>query len=467
MTAYHYLYLFAVGLVIIGWGARVYADDNVTIYGETAPSASTTAATSSSTTTSHASHHRTKKSSVAEKKPATESGAGKTTATSLTTTAATGTASTGTTHHASTTSKRRHHTTSSTAVVIPAHPDAATTLATPPPVTTSLPTTPTPEPVTVTKSTSTSSSPTQTQITISAPSPPPSSGATIVSDKPEVETGLPVARPGSKNYTAPHASYLGGSTATATTYGRQKDVLDNFTFTNFEHHSKNIYPWKINIITTIFWIGEGSTPISSTDNVASAWDQDWRSNNGGTDSPNNRDGFAPANHAARINPFYVALPFNDLAFPDKARRWLPAGWYRAPRDGKQVSACKDRWVEIKNAQGDVCYAQWEDVGPLRYDHAEYVFGDERPETYTRAGLDVSPAVADYLNINERNRITRWRFVDDGDVLPGAWLKYDEEAVLFEAIRNNKDVLPIERARAPINDQDDLDASQRKVSKAKG
>jgi hypothetical protein len=212
--------------------------------------------------------------------------------------------------------------------------------------------------------------------------------------------------------------------------------------------------------------------------VSSAWDEDWRDNNGGNDTPGERtesapNGYGPAHHAANVNPFYVALPFNDLAFPDKARRWLPAGWYRPPgRDGKQVSACQHRWVEIKNAQGDVCYAQWEDVGPLRYDHAEYVFGDERPIGLgnDHAGLDVSPAVFEYLGLDERKtNVTSWRFVDDADVQPGAWLKYDEEALLFRAIRasNDKDILPIERARAPISDPDDIDSSQKKLSKAKG
>ena len=68
---------------------------------------------------------------------------------------------------------------------------------------------------------------------------------------------------------------------------------------------------------------------------------------------------------------------------------------------------------IKNAQGRSCFAQWEDVGPLRYDHAEYVFGDERPIGLgdDHAGLDVSPAVAQYLGITGKNRITSWRFVD--------------------------------------------------------
>jgi hypothetical protein len=317
---------------------------------------------------------------------------------------------------------------------------------------------------------------TATQITISAPSHP--------GGGPEVDTGLPVARHGSDGSASlprENASYqiasafpIAPAISTLGSYmpaGRVKNPIDNFVFTNFNHRARNTYPWKTDIYTTIFWIGEGGTTVSSTDNVESAWDQDWRSNNGGSDTPNDREGYMPANHAARMNPFYVALPFNDLAFPDKARRWLPAGWSRPPRDGKQVSACKDRWVEIKNAQGETCYAQWEDVGPLRYDHAEYVFGDERPDTLTHAGLDVSPAVADYLNITGKNCITRWRFVDDADVPPGYWLKYDEEALIFRAMHDLKEdptrILPIQRATAPIDDESDSDANKKRLSAAKG
>ena len=224
----------------------------------------------------------------------------------------------------------------------------------------------------------------------------------------------------------------------------------------------------------MFWIGEGDTPISHTTNEQSSWDEDWRENNHGSDSPYNRNGYAAGGHASTLNPFYVALPFNDLAFPDKARRYLPDGWFRRPKDGKQVSACKDRWVEIKNAKGDVCYAQWEDVGPLRYDHAEYVFGSERPIGLgdNHAGLDVSPAVAEYLGIDHKDRpVTSWRFVDDEDVRPGAWLKLDEQAVLYTALHQLKtsrpSSLPTQKASEPIDDPSDANANKKKVSAAKG
>jgi len=247
-----------------------------------------------------------------------------------------------------------------------------------------------------------------------------------------------------------------------------------FQFTNYKKTPKpSSYPWKMGIITTMFYIGEGGSSISATDNKASSWDEQWVRTNHGTDDPNDRNGFASADHASTVNPFYIALPFNDLAFPDKAREYVPRAWHRPNEDGKPVSACKDRWVCIKNANGRVCYAQWEDVGPLRYDHAEYVFGEERPDTYTRAGLDVSPAVAQYLGIDENRRaITSWRFVDDEEVPPGQWLKYDEQAVIFTAMHQLKNGgspsadLPIQKAAEPIDDQN-TDSNRKRLDQSKG
>ena len=344
-----------------------------------------------------------------------------------------------------------------------------------------------------------------------APTTPPANPAAAPAANPSVETGLPVARypgmgspirgvstymptvlPPSGGKPAPrttaHPAYFAGVVPPAavpmtslaagafSSTGRKTKPSSDFVFTDFSKRTKLAYPWKTGIITTEFWIGESGSSISSTDNKASSWDEHWVSSNHGTDSPYVRDpngGYAAGGHASTVNPFYVALPFNDLAFPDKAHDWVPRSWRRPPQDGKQVSACKDRWVWIKNAQGRSCFAQWEDVGPLRYDHAEYVFGSERPDTYTRAGLDVSPAVAQYLGIDENRRaITSWRFVDDEDVPPGQWLKYDEQAVIFtalEQLKNSRSTseLPIQKATEPIEDPDSIDSNKKKVDASKG
>ena len=82
-----------------------------------------------------------------------------------------------------------------------------------------------------------------------------------------------------------------------------------------------MYPWKSGIITTMFWIGEGGSNISSTDNIKSSWDEDWRVEEPRQQiAPNDRNGYALGGiMPPRVNPFYIALPFNDLVYPDKAR----------------------------------------------------------------------------------------------------------------------------------------------------
>jgi hypothetical protein len=301
---------------------------------------------------------------------------------------------------------------------------------------------------------------------------PPASGAPsgLQGSRSTLGNGLPLSTPGSVTPSTTISSYSASDRTTSSG--------DGFVFANFSHKAKNTYPWKTQIITTMFYIGEGGSSISSTTNHASSWDQEWEDSNRGSDNPYDRNGYASGSHASTVNPFYIALPFNDLVYPDKARQWLPPGWHRPNKDGKPVSACKDRWVEIKteDGSGHICYAQWEDVGPLRYDHAEYVFGPERPDTYTRAGLDVSPAVAQYLGIDgEKRSTTRWRFVDDEDVPPGAWLKYEEQAVIYEALHSlknasplgNSSLSPVQKTSEPIEDQSMLDTSRKKVGAAKG
>jgi len=81
---------------------------------------------------------------------------------------------------------------------------------------------------------------------------------------------------------------------------------------------------------------------------------------------------------------------------------------------------KGRWVAIRRGN-KVAYAQWEDCGPFRTDHAAYVFGNERPKPNLNkgAGLDVSPAVRDFLEMADTD-VTDWKFVDFKDVPNGPW-----------------------------------------------
>ena len=172
------------------------------------------------------------------------------------------------------------------------------------------------------------------------------------------------------------------------------------------------------IVSTVFWIGEtGSGPT----NTRSAWDNNWVSSYGGVDDPVHRSGFGPAAFRPLQNPFYVALPYCDMQtgrLKPEAAKVVP--WFMERFRGAGCSVCKGHWLEIRNG-AKICYAQWEDAGPFCTDSAAYVFGDERPSPNVnyRAGIDVSPAVRDYLGIGSLGLID-WRFVDEAEVPPGPW-----------------------------------------------
>ncbi|HEX4639430.1 MAG TPA: hypothetical protein VH170_08080 [Chthoniobacterales bacterium] len=198
------------------------------------------------------------------------------------------------------------------------------------------------------------------------------------------------------------------------------------------------YPWKSNIVTTVFWIGEEPTQNNPVPNRASSWDKEWTKNYGGFDDPDpsRRSNYMPAKFTPRQNPFYCALPYNDKAATGhrpEASRVVP--WFNEAYQGPAVSVCKDRWVAIRKGN-KVVYAQWEDAGPFRTDHWQYVFGNERPKPNLNkgAGLDVSPAVRDYLGINETD-VTDWQFVEFKDVPRGPWSTHGENNSFVIADRN--------------------------------
>ena len=185
-------------------------------------------------------------------------------------------------------------------------------------------------------------------------------------------------------------------------------------------------PWKLNIVTTVFWIGEPAGPNNPVSNVRSSWDVNWTANYGGYDPPEtlNRRDYIPVAFVPRQNPFYVALPYNDVSngeFKPEVPLIIP--WFTQAHASPGQSLCKDHWVAIRKGNR-ICFAQWEDCGPFRTDNFQYVFGNERPEPNANggAGLDVSPAVRDYLGLQSTD-VTDWRFVEARDVPHGPWRSY--------------------------------------------
>jgi len=205
------------------------------------------------------------------------------------------------------------------------------------------------------------------------------------------------------------------------------------------HHGER-YPWKKEIVTTVFWIGEQPSGNNPVPNRSSSWDKNWTRSYGGFDNPDraHRAGYLPANFTPRQNPFYCALPYNDKAsngHRPEAAQVVP--WFKNAYQGPAVSTCKDRWVAIRKGNR-VVYAQWEDAGPFRTDHWQYVFGNERPKPNLNkgAGLDVSPAVRDFLGLGDTN-VTDWRFVDFEEIPHGPWAQFGDNNTFVINQRGNQ------------------------------
>ena len=149
--------------------------------------------------------------------------------------------------------------------------------------------------------------------------------------------------------------------------------------------------WK-SARATVFWVGESET--EDNDHIAnfkSAWDTNWVAHFGGIDDPDHRCGFEPCGFKPKENPFYVALPYDDME--ESGRRKAVNAFIPWNRPGAKQSLLKNRWVAVR-ANGVTCYAQWQDVGPFEKDDADYVFGvAARPKNGKgeSAGIDLSPA----------------------------------------------------------------------------
>lgn len=182
-------------------------------------------------------------------------------------------------------------------------------------------------------------------------------------------------------------------------------------------------PWHRGIMATIFWVGEQPTPRNPTPNDASSWDPKWQKTFGGVDRPGNRNGYLPTGFMPQQSPFYIALPYNDISphggHKPEASEVIPWFW-KVPQGKSTKSVCHGKWVAI-HREGRICYAQWRDAGPYTTDDWRYVFEGARPKPNPNgnAGIDVSPAVRDYIKLGGNYKVD-WKFVEDFEVPDGPW-----------------------------------------------
>ena len=225
--------------------------------------------------------------------------------------------------------------------------------------------------------------------------------------------------------------------------------------------SRILYPWRTHITATIFWCGEEPSARNPTPNNKSSWDTEWTKNFGGYDDPDPKNrianfstgDFRPKSFVPKLNPFYIALPYNDVqgwsSHKPEASRVIP--WFSRLRPLPGKTVLKGRWLQIYYEKR-TCYAQWEDCGPWVTDDYEYVFGTKRPKTTQNgaAGIDLSPSIRDYLGVSSGKKV-HWRFVEESQVPYGPWKKYASPSPAPAAPGGYT---------APVKDGESLEAQQK-------
>lgn len=85
------------------------------------------------------------------------------------------------------------------------------------------------------------------------------------------------------------------------------------------HRKKTTYQLHENVRTTYFYVGQYEDAGGRLlDNRSSAWTGDWVGAYGGVDHPRRREGYLPRGFTPRENPFYCALPYNDIVHRGRA-----------------------------------------------------------------------------------------------------------------------------------------------------
>ena len=101
--------------------------------------------------------------------------------------------------------------------------------------------------------------------------------------------------------------------------GAPRSLNLHSSLTLSSRHATTLAPWKTGITATTFWVGEPPTP-NDPGNLASAWDPNWSVT------------------SKSQNPFYVALPYNDVAgghTRPEARNIIP--WFKCVCPRRSVS----------------------------------------------------------------------------------------------------------------------------------
>ncbi len=177
---------------------------------------------------------------------------------------------------------------------------------------------------------------------------------------------------------------------------RIKTIIDSIIEWLNQKVCNDYYKIHKNIIASVFWVWEESNSSNAfISNKSSAWDEDWLV------------------HSKNENKYYFALPYNDFDEDwNRKNNSKKIPWYFLKKWNNNESIIKNRWIKFES-NWKIAYAQWEDVWPLGEDDFEYVFWDKKSKNtfWLKAWIDLSPDLADYLNIDWEWKVD-WNFVPE-------------------------------------------------------
>ena len=194
--------------------------------------------------------------------------------------------------------------------------------------------------------------------------------------------------------------------------------------------SSSRYPWKTDIVTTVFWIGEhADREQSRSESQEFLGLATGRAITAVTTAPIPHGGTTTSRSISsrgRIR-FTVALPYNDVThgqFKPEARDWSFRGFDR--------HSCSRgiRFAKIAGSRSAEAIGSATRNGKIVGRSAPTISNTfsrtnaRRPNLNHGAGLDVSPAVRDYLGLRT-DVLTDWQFVEVRDVPPGPWRNYGD------------------------------------------
>ena len=229
------------------------------------------------------------------------------------------------------------------------------------------------------------------------------------------------------------------------------ELVDRFRLHQFQPASRKLLSLEDRASSPpCFGSARAAPRISSTDNVASAWDENWRTTNRGTDSPNDRNGFASGGPRLHGESLLCRAALQRSGFPRQgARVGAPLLASPARRMASRSPPARIAGLESRTRMAAPATpsgrtsVRCATITPNMFSATNGPIPTPAPGLMSRRPWrNISASMA------SNGRLRRGALSMTKMCRPGQWLKYDEQAVIYTALHQMKNApsLPTCRSR---------------------